>query len=740
MKFDVSIPPGGRKGLFTLILLAFLALPARGQVILNEVMAENVTTLANEDEFPDWVELYNTSETAVDLSTWTLTDTLSNPAKYQFPAGTVIGPGEYLLVFCDESTDLPGLHAGFALDGKGEAIAIYSPANPFAPHDVVSFGLQVTDFSIGRIPEFTGAWRLNDPTPEEPNRETALSSSTNLFLNEWMADDPGEDDWLELFNAGAQPAEISGFVFTDDLGVPANRALPNLSFIFGRGFIQFIADDLDQDDNDHLDFQLSSNGETLTLYEPDRVTVVDRVTFGAQVEGASQGRLPDGDQTLVSFEGDRATPGASNFLPLTDVAINEVLAHTDPPLEDAIELINMSALPVDISYWWLSDSPSDVKKYRIPAGTVIGVGEFKVFYEVDFGTNNPGTSMGFSLNSSEGEEVYLHSANVAGDLTGFRSNVAFPATQNGVSLGRFTNSVGEVFFTTMRSRTFGVDDPASLEEFRTGTGLPNAEPRVGPLVFQEIMYHPPEGIEGGDNTDDEYLEILNITNGVVNLYDPNFPTNRFRIQGGVEFEFPQSVSLAAGATLLVVNFDPVVETVRLAEFRALYNVPASTPIYGPYGGNLSNRGELIELMRPDTPQGPNSPNFGFVPYLLVDAVEYEDRDPWPVEPDELGAALVRIVPDAYGNDPNNWGAADPSPGRDTLRIDSVSVEGGALVIAFEARANQSYSVQYRSSVANGPWLELSEVAAEPATRVVEVTDPAVGSSPARFYRLVTPAQ
>jgi hypothetical protein len=47
----------------------------------------------------------------------------------------------------------------------------------------------------------------------------------------------------------------------------------------------------------HAPFKLSSSGETLTLRAPDG-TLVDTVTFGAQVENISQGRIPDGGATI----------------------------------------------------------------------------------------------------------------------------------------------------------------------------------------------------------------------------------------------------------------------------------------------------------------------------------------------------------------------------------------------------------------------------------------------------------
>jgi hypothetical protein len=55
-------------------------------------------------------------------------------------------------------------------------------------------------------------------------------------------------------------------------------------------------------------------------------------------------------------------------------------------------------------------------------------------------------------------------------------------------------------------------------------------------------------------------------------------------------------------------------------------------------------------------------------YIRADRVNYSDGfhpfgdDPWPLGPDGYGQSLTRNVPDNYGNDPENWIGAEPSPG------------------------------------------------------------------------------
>ena len=116
--------------------------------------------------------------------------------------------------------------------------------------------------------------------------------------------------------------------------------------------------------------------------------------------------------------------------------------------------------------------------------------------------------------------------------------------------------------------------------------------------------------------------------------------------------------------MVVVGFDPLVETSRLNAFIAAYKtgpLAAIAQIIGPWTGNLSNRWERVALERSPIGDDPADP----VAWVVVDEVIYGDTAPWPASADGQGDALQRITPDpeASGNDPTNWQAAEPTPGR-----------------------------------------------------------------------------
>ncbi len=764
--------------------------------ILNEIMARNVSAVYDSHgNNPDWLELYNSIPTPFSLAGMRLSTDPGNPAQFVFPASASISGSSCLRVWCDSShpastNNGPDLNTGFALKADGDAVYLFNTNAQIV--NFVTFGFQVADKSIGLS---SGVWGLlNSPTPGTPNDIPApLGSPANLRLNEWMAHPVSGNDWFELFNADPLPVSLSGLYLTDDPSIfgITNSPIAPLTFIGARSWVKFNADGDPGQGPNHTCFRLNKDGQTLRIYDAG-LQLIDSVDFALQSIGVSQGRLPDGADQIVSFPAS-PTPQASNYLPLDKVLISEVLTHTDPPLEDAIELYNPTSSDLSLAGWFLSNSESDFKKYTIPDGVVLPARGYRVFYEYQFNSTNAAP---FTLNAAHGDSVYLSQADDAGNLTGYRSQVPFGAAANSVSLGRFITSTG-VDFVPLTARTFGYDTPMTVDQFRTGTGLTNAPAKVGPLVINEIMFHPVAwfGTNASENPDEEYLELLNITGSALPLYDLAAPTNGWKLTGGVDFTFPPATVLPAGGFALVVSFDPAIDAGALANFRAKYNLATNVVILGPYRGRLDNAGEVIALYRPDTPQSAPHPDAGFVPYLLVEQISYSPTLPWPEGANGTGMSLQRRLSTGYGNEPLNWLACAPTPGipncgldsdhdglpndweiahnldpysslgnngadgdpdgdgftnlqeylagtdpqdpQSYLRIDSIHLLPGGVALRFLAVAGHSYTVQFCDRL-NTPWQKLADVQPPLVTTSVEVPDATGAAGFAHFYRLATP--
>lgn len=613
--------------------------------------------------------------------------------------------------------------------------------------------------------------------------------------------DPSAFEYLELKNVGATTLNLVGtrlsggveFAFT--AGSAITSLAPGATVLLVKNRAAF-ATRYPGVGNIAGEFagQLDNDGERLVLegplrepildfrYDDDWYPITDGPGFSLVVvnEHAAPSAWGDPRHWRASAAAG-GSPGMDDPAPpvIPRVLINEALTHTDPPAVDAVELYNPNTAAVDVSGWFLTDDFSTPRKFRLPPGTVIPAGGYVTFDEGDFNTGAPGS---FSF-SSLGEEVFLFSA--AGDrLTGYVHGFRFGASANGVTFGRHVTSVGEEHFVAQRA--------ASL-------GGANVGPLVGPVVINELMVHPAPLVGTNNNTLDEFIELRNVSGQTVPLYDPNAPTNTWRLEGAVEFTFAPGLELGPDGYLLVVGFDPVFDLFSLNQFQTYYGLDPGVILLGPYNGRLDNAGDRLRLLRPDPPQAAPNPRPGFVPYVLVDEVAYGRQTPWPAEADGTGLSLQRRVSAAYGNDPANWTAASPTPGaanpdggasdRDGdglpddweiahglnpdradgadgadgdpdgdgftnrqeyvsgtdprnagsfLHVEAITAAGSTTVLRFTAVAGRSYSVLYRDDLNSGTWSKLTDVSASATTRQVEVTD--ASAPPAgRFYRLVTPA-
>ena len=135
-------------------------------------MADNGSTLEDPDEsgeFPDWIEIYNAGETAVDLNGFYLSDDLASPTKSPITQTLTIPAGGYLLIYADGDPFQGAAHADFKLGAGGESVLlVYSDGTTVL--DSRTFGAQTTDVSEGRCPNVTGNWQtMSAPTPGAAN-------------------------------------------------------------------------------------------------------------------------------------------------------------------------------------------------------------------------------------------------------------------------------------------------------------------------------------------------------------------------------------------------------------------------------------------------------------------------------------------------------------------------------------------------------------------------------------------
>ncbi len=155
------------------------------ELVINELMARNTVTITDQDdEYDDWVELYNGSNHIVSLGGYFLSDDADELCQWVFPDTSIL-PQDYLVIWSDGDINQTGLHTGFRLSSSGESL--YLTDTDSSVVDFVAFPRQDADISWGRFPDGSGEFRTMVPTFGQSNRD----------------DDPGSFDPSEaLFRDG----------------------------------------------------------------------------------------------------------------------------------------------------------------------------------------------------------------------------------------------------------------------------------------------------------------------------------------------------------------------------------------------------------------------------------------------------------------------------------------------------------------------------------------------------------
>lgn len=381
--------------------------------------------------------------------------------------------------------------------------------------------------------------------------------------------------------------------------------------------------------------QLSNSGENLELSDEAgnvllSVEYSDQAPWPALADGngysavlRDESQWPSDPNDGIYWRASSAeggSPGSEDPEPaVTGVFINEILAHTDLPEVDSIEIYNQNEEVVDLSYWYVSDDFEEPDKFQFPEGTQIEAGGYLVVTETD---------LGYRLDS-HGDSIWLFAANSNGTLTGYRHGYDFGASDNGVTFGRTVTSDGVDSLVFLASNSLGYENGESL---------------VGPIVISEIQYDP---VSGGI----EYIEIVNTSEDRVFLYDASYPENGWKIEG-IGYSFASGDSLDGGELALIVGVDPSVA-------RETFGLPETVQIFGPFEGALNNSGESISIQFPDTPDEMDDGEI-YVPYIDVDKVTYLLNDSW-LDPDD-GWSLERRDLTVFAIEPENWKASSVQGG------------------------------------------------------------------------------
>lgn len=481
----------------------------------------------------------------------------------------------------------------------------------------------------------------------------------NLRITEIMYNPSSSDgEYIELKNIGNEAINLYLCEFSDGI----EFIFPNVSLNPGEIIlvVQNQTEFLDTYGTDGTTFniagefangsKLSNGGEKIVLRDAsgqkihdfdytDSYPVSDGIGFSLCINDFNNSNFDSWDSIdnwspSQSNGGNPGTDHSQNTVATGSIVINEILAHSDTSTGDWIELHNTSYTSIDISGWFLSDNKDQLKKYQIAEGTIIPANGYVLYTQINhfgIGASDAGNLEGFGL-SEHGETLFLSSGS-DGELNGGYSIAQeFGASLNGVTLGRYLpddSASAKTDFIPLESATFGAENAPAL---------------IPKVIINEIRYN---AINQSDALQ-EYIELFNRSSETIYLYDLANPANTWKFTNGIEYAFPEGVSIPSGGHILITRTDPEI-------FRYLNNIPSTRMIYGPYDKALDNDKDTIVLMMPGTPETE------FVPYIANETISYSDGsssngfDLWPNEPDSAESfSLQRESTDSYANTPFNW--------------------------------------------------------------------------------------
>ncbi len=287
---------------------------------INEFMASNATTICDSfGSYSDWIELYNSTDTDMDISGFGISDNLSQPMKYRFPDGTTIAAKGYLVVFCSGNEGMQNgeLHAPFGLRSYGEDVVIANRAGRII--DSYSFKNQETDVSMARIPDGAGELQSNSqPSPGYPNTGAGYSAFDaanrlplgGVYISEFGGSTGSvASDWVEIYNSTGSAVSLAGYGLSNNPKNPAKWVFPDISIEPGEYLLLYATGSADkaQKKNLKLNFNISSTGEALFFFDPNG-KLIDKLSAGRMKSGQSYGR--DGSDNRFYYA--EPTPGAQN--------------------------------------------------------------------------------------------------------------------------------------------------------------------------------------------------------------------------------------------------------------------------------------------------------------------------------------------------------------------------------------------------------------------------------------------
>lgn len=405
---------------FCIIFILLIFLDAQdSHLVINEFMASNRFVLADEDgDYPDWIELYNPTNSPVELKYYWLSNDQSEPLQWMFPE-IVIEPGEYLLIFASgkdrRNPDGEYLHTNFRISRSGDTLILGHIDGEII--DEIVFEEKIpTNVSYGRINPRRDEWAFFlDANPGAVNNTRAyeqvldmprLEADFPVYINEFLVrnrtslfDEDGDlYEWIEFYNSGDQAVNLEGYWLSDKANNPYKWRFPEVVIEPDQYLVVFASGKNRRDPDGqylHTTYGLNDRDDELTFKTPEG-KVIEVIPVRDQFTDVSYGRDPENINHWLYFP--NPTPGEVNHtmgyktlvgLPPVEegvLHIKEVMAENlttiadeDGDFSDWIEIYNSGNQAINLKGFGLSDDQDNPFRWIFP-DVSIAPGEYLLVF------------------------------------------------------------------------------------------------------------------------------------------------------------------------------------------------------------------------------------------------------------------------------------------------------------------------------------------------------------------------
>ena len=427
-------------GSITILTTSLVRADTSTEVILNEVYFKG------NDE---WVEIYNPSNTSVDLSGYIIID--SGNSTSTIKNGTNIEAGTYLVVI-DDKTMISGY--AFTFNDGGDSVTLFKPdgltkigsvtyddkANQTGKSLQLINGVwQIEDITPGKINVSSSNSNNNQPPADNPPADNPAPSGgggstycqTNkgdVLINEFLSS-PGEDEdeWVELISNCSQMVNLEGWTLEDGSGTKTT-----LSGTFDKYFVI-----------DSPKGKLNNAGDVIILKNANG-QIIDEIVYGTWQEqvgpkapGASFSLALDpnthefalcakptkGSANIIEAQNTEETTTTKTVATSSPIIISEILPNPQGADNEGefIELFNQSSQTVALKDWQLTNAEGQVYIFpNIFINATTTVAWFKTTTGLSlkndhdtiklFAPNNKTANQSVSYKNSQEGQSYIHDA------------------------------------------------------------------------------------------------------------------------------------------------------------------------------------------------------------------------------------------------------------------------------------------------------------------------------------------